>query len=255
MTLVADNRLETENVSSNELNSALLRWRYSSPSVMLHHGKPCCSIAREWLFSTDHSQLSGQNQLTGPRWLRRKYDWGPSQWPMTWCYAVEQDSLDCGALAAMSRAVFDARGVLCHSVQLIQQYSEDTTSHWSAKWVDHPASTHWIQGRLIYHEACAIALSGNEVRIWDPSAGWWVNPKQFGGYGSIVAMRVLTEHPVADSFVWGANVIAGNKWEIIQGDPRPRNSDRPRVHSPEPLIEPAISAMLTKVDLQPAEEV
>jgi hypothetical protein len=146
---------------------------------MVHHGKACCATAREWLFSTDHSQLNGEHKLMGPRWLRKKYKWGPSQWPMTWCHAVEQDGLDCGALAAITREIFTARSVVCYPVQLIQQYSEETTSHWSAKWTDHPASTHWIDGALIYHEACAVQTCPNEIRIWDPSAASWANPKQF----------------------------------------------------------------------------
>jgi hypothetical protein len=162
---------------------------------------------------------------------------------MTWCYAVEQDSLDCGALAAMSRAVFDARGIISHSVQLIQQYSEDTTSHWCTKWSDHPASTHWIQDRLIYHEACAVEVGRDEIKIWDPSAGWWINPKQFGGYGSIVAIRLLTEASRTDTFGWGGNLIVGNEWQVLRTDLRSSYRDGDTV-SNKPPIEPVIPAMV-----------
>src|SRR5215213_1904491 len=217
MSLVVDNQsLQIEDVRSTDLNAALMRWRYSSPSSIAHHGKACCATAREWLFSTDHSQLNGEHKLMGPRWLRRKYKWGPSQWPMTWCHAVEQASLDCGALAAISREIYTVRGVDCHSVQLIQQYSEETTSHWSAKWITHPASTHWIQGALIYHEACAVQIRANGIRIWDPSAACWLNPKQFGGYGSTLAVRLTTDTVGVQTFSWAHHEIRSKEWQILQ---------------------------------------
>lgn len=220
MTLGADNRsLEVEiNTTNYELNGALSQWRYSSPSVILHHGKPCCSIAREWLFSTDHSLLNGQHKLMGPRWLRNKFNWGPSQWPMTWCHAVEQDDLDCGALAAITREIFISRAVVCHPVQLIQKYSEATGNHWSTKWAHHRASTHWIAGAFMYHEVCAVETGAGEIKIWDPTASSWVNPKQNGGYGSIHALRLI-KNPTCDGiFVWGDRQIVSNEWQVIQSD-------------------------------------
>lgn len=222
MNLVVDNKpVAIENVINDDLDAALTRWRYSAPSVIAHHGKACCATAREWLFATDHSQLNGEHKLMGPRWVRKKYKWGPSQWPMTWCHAVEQDDLDCGALAAISRDIFTARSVVCHSVQLIQQYSEDTTSHWSARWNGHTASTHWIHGALIYHEACAVQTGANEIRIWDPSAACWVNPKQSGGYGSILALRLTTDNAEAGKFFWARQEIVSRQWQILRPYCRP----------------------------------
>jgi hypothetical protein len=227
MILGADNQIE--NIIDVELSAAIRRWRYSAPSVILHHGKRCCSVAREWLFSMDHSQLNGHHRLMGPRWLRKKYEWGPSQWPMAWCQAVEQDALDCGALAALSREIYTSRGVGCHAVELIQQYTAETTDHWSIKWNDHPASTHWIQGALIYHEACAVQGATQEIKVWDPSAGWWANPKQFRGYGSIAALRVTADHDLLQPLVWGEHAIQCGKWQIIEnsgGSKRDTSSDR-----------------------------
>jgi len=215
MTLVADNHIEK--VNSTDLTAAIGRWSYSSPSKFLHHGKACCSIARTWLLSMDHSQLNGQHQFMGPRWVRRKYDWGPSQWPMTWCEAVEREFLDCGALAALTSEIFANRGVVCHRVELIQQYTDDTTDHWTTKWNDHPASTHWIQGPLIYHEGCAIETNAREIKIWDPSSGWWANPKQFGGYGSILAVRVTVEdYQPSKRFIWNHHEITSSEWHILE---------------------------------------
>jgi hypothetical protein len=135
---------------------------------------------------------------------------------MTWCHAVEQEDLDCGAHAAISRDIFTARNVGCHSVQLVQQYSEDTTSHWSAKWTNHPASTHWISGSLIYHEACAVQMSSSEMRIWDPSAACWVNPKQSGGYGSILALRLKVDSDDVEGLSWGHHYIPAGEWHVLQ---------------------------------------
>ena len=217
MSLVVDNQpVDIENFTNTDINAALMRWRYSSPSLIAHHGKACCATAREWLFATDYSQLNGEHKLMGPRWVRRKYKWGLSQWPMTWCHAVEQEALDCGALAAITREIFLARGVPCHSVQLIQQYSEETTSHWSAKWTCHPASTHWIHGALIYHEVCAVEIGANEIRIWDPSAACWVNPKQFGGYGSILALRLAPDTVGVQTFSWAHHEIVSREWQILR---------------------------------------
>jgi hypothetical protein len=219
MSLVADNiSIDTAELTEFDLSAALGRWRYCSPSSFLHHGRPCCSIAREWLFSTDHSQLNGESNLMGPRWLRRKYEWGPSQWPMSWCYAIEQEKLDCGALAALSREVFAARGIRCHAVQLIQKYTEDTTEHWLKEWSDYPASTHWINGELIYHEACAVEVAQNEIRVWDPSSGWWANPKHVGGYAAVCAVRVMTSPAENKTIRWGDHNLAGGTWQVIGGN-------------------------------------
>jgi hypothetical protein len=219
MNLVADNTaLEINELNELAFAAALGRWRYCWPSSFLHHGRPCCSIAREWLFSTDHSQLNGEDRLMGPRWLRRKYDWGPSQWPMSWCHAIEQESLDCGALAALSRGVFEARKVTCHPVQLIQKYNEDTTEHWFKEWTDHPASTHWIDGELIYHEVCAVETAENEIRVWDPSSGWWANPKHVGGYAAVRAVRVITSLSANKTIRWGNHTFQTGGWHVIGRD-------------------------------------
>ena len=227
MTLVADKRLTPGfEEKSVDLNAAIGRWRYSSPSAIGHHGKSCCSTAREWMFATDHSLLNGQDNLMGPRWVLQRYDWGPSQWPMTWCFAVQQEVLDCGALAAISKEVFTARGVVSHSIQLIQEYTDNTTYHWAKAWTEHPASTHWIQGALIYHEACAVEIGSNEIRLWDPSAGCWINPKPSGGYGSIRAIRVRTNLAVFSRVLtWGTYRIPSDEWHII-----PTKKEAPQIH-------------------------
>lgn len=191
-------------------------WRYRPPSVLAHHGRLCCSVAREWLLSTDCSSLAGQSKFTGPRWIRAKYKWGPSHWPMTWCDAIKQEELDCGALAALTIEVFRARGVNCYPVQLIQQYDANTTSHWIRKWKEDEAHSDWIGHAMIYHEACAVEIVPSEIKVWDPSAGWWANQKQAGGYGSIRSIRVCAANGADDQLlVWGSHNLKLNEWFTI----------------------------------------
>ncbi|HVG18747.1 MAG TPA: hypothetical protein VNI02_06810 [Blastocatellia bacterium] len=199
-----------------DASAAMLVWQHFPASVISHHGEQCCQVAREWTLSMDYSQLSAGNPLTGPRWLRQKYTWGPSSWPIHWCEAVEQKTLDCGALAAMAQEVFAARGVRSFPAQLIQQYTEDATRQWCKRWDSDEISMHWIKEDLIYHEGCAVVLRGDELKIWDPSAGWWIKPEQPGGYGGLIALRIFT--PQTDShinFKWGAHRIAPNQWQKI----------------------------------------
>jgi hypothetical protein len=216
MSLVADNELiEVGDPNFVATRAAIEKWQHCSASALLHHGRLCCRIAREWLFSTDYAQLNGAHPLTGPRWLRQKYTWGPSAWPLSWCAAVEQKTLDCGALAAIAHEVFTMRGVTSYPAQFIQQYSADSTRHWRQKWATAECPAHWIDEELIYHEGCAVMVRDNEIRLWDSSAGWWVNPKQFGGYGGVLALRVCAAHADAANFRWGAQRIAANQWQQI----------------------------------------
>jgi hypothetical protein len=254
MTLVADNQILQIDNAETMLNPVLERWRASKPSRILHHGKACCSTAREWLFSMDHSELSGQHKLTGPRWLRKKYKWGPSCWPMTWCEAIDQKVLDCGALADLSRNIFDARGIRCYSVQLIQQYTEDTTTHWEKKWSDRLASTHWIQKEFIYHEACAVEINASEIRVWDPSAASWANPVQHGGYGAVVAIRLTVDSPYSiRELRWGQHLIECGKWQTISW--RPSTSKTNRLARIEDLISSPFTTLTTGIDLHDVKSV
>jgi pimeloyl-ACP methyl ester carboxylesterase len=218
MSLVEGNELfEVSEADFIDVGAAIEKWQHFPASTILHHGKPCCSIAREWIFSTDYILLNGEHPLTGPRWIRQKYTWGPSRWPLSWCEAVKQKTLDCGALAAISHEVFTARGVKSYPAQFIQQYSEDSARHWQRKWDGEEASTHWIKEDLIYHEGCAVVVRDNEIKIWDSSAGWWVNPKQFGGYGGVLVLRVCASQIDSPTdFIWGGQRIAANQWQKIE---------------------------------------
>jgi hypothetical protein len=219
MSLVEGNELiEFSEIEFTDADAAMQVWQHLPASVISHHGGQCCRIAREWVLAMDYSQLNAGNSLTGPRWLRLKYNWGPSSWPIHWCEAVEQKALDCGALAAMAQEVFVSRGVRTYPAQLIQRYTEVATRQWCKRWVNDEISIHWIKQDLIYHEACAVVVRDDEIKIWDPSAGWWMKPERSDGYGGMLAIRVLTAqagHPT--NLRLGTHDIAPNVWQKIGG--------------------------------------
>ncbi len=68
---------------------------------------------------------------------------------------------------------------------------------------------------LIYHEGCAVVVRDREIKLWDPTASWWVNPKQFGGYGAVLLARIF-DTGASDHFKWGAHTIRPNRWEKIE---------------------------------------
>jgi hypothetical protein len=195
--------------------SACARWETFPYSSLSHHGERCCDVAREWILATDYSHLDGSTLLAGPRWLRSRYTWGPSQWPLHWCEAVDRKTLDCGALGALAREVFAARGLTALPAQLVQEYDAAATGHWQQRWDADDTSTHWVTEELIYHEGCAVLVAGREVKLWDASAGWWVSPRQRGGYGSLVALRLFS-NDLSASFTWGPHEIAANRWQRIE---------------------------------------
>jgi hypothetical protein len=200
-----------------DAGGALEKWQHWPASTISHHGPACCRIAREWILSMDYAQLGGGSLLAGPRWLRHRYPWGPSRWPIHWCEAVRQKSLDCGALAALSHEVFCARGVGSFPAQFIQQFSEDATRDWGKRWEGAETPANWIKEDLIYHEGCAVVAGDGEIKVWDASAGWWVNPKQFGGYGGLLAIRIFDAQAGPEAvYRWGSHVVAPNVWQKLE---------------------------------------
>ena len=190
------------------------QWRDWEPSAVLHHGRLCCEIAREWLIDTDYSEMNGAGALTGPRWLSRRFQWGPCGYPIHWCEAVRRKVLDCGAHAALAQELFTVRGVKSYRAQLIQHYSIPAASHWEDKWLESGASVQWIKDDLIYHEGCAVLVAPGEVKLWDASAGWWIDPRSSTGYGSLTALRLVAP---ADSteLSWGPLRLTANEWRSI----------------------------------------
>ena len=189
-------------------------WKEWHPSDISHHGKMCCEIAREWVTSTDFSSLGGGDVLAGPRWLRHTFKWGGSTYPIYWCEAVRKKTLDCGALAALAHEVFTMRGVKSYRVQLVQRFSRVATEAWRHSWHESGASMQWVNDDLIYHEGCAVEVRENEVKVWDASAGWWIDPRTGDGYGALLAIRLSAPGTTSD-LVWGHHSITPNQWQNV----------------------------------------
>ncbi len=195
-------------------------WENFPYSSLSHHGSACCDIAREWVLTMDFAQLNGADLSSGPRWLRAKYKWGPSPWPMHWCEVVRRKVIDCGAHAALSREALSARGLTAFPAQLVQLYTRDATEQWRRSWSEEQASCHWLDGEHIYHEVTALLVGKDEVKIWDGSAGSWIDPRQpGGGYGSVVAMRIFADPQFVPEhgFAWGERRIFANGWNQLAG--------------------------------------
>lgn len=218
MSLAAVEKQEvTAAAQSGAITGAVDHWRTFPASEIAHHGEQCCRVARAWITRMDASLSSPGDPLSGPRWIRQRYAWGPSSWPIHWCEAVEEKVLDCGALAAMSRELFAARGLECYAAQFIQRYTPDAAAHWDAKWQGEQACIpHWIRDDLIYHEGCAVVTGDDQVRIWDPTPSWWVNSKQFDGYGSVLALRISGPALSGRNFRWGDHSVPTNVWHQIE---------------------------------------
>ena len=198
------------------VQAAIDGWQQFPASIISDHRDRCCRIAQEWLLAMDCSQRGAGDVFTGPRWIRQRYAWGPTRWPISWCEALEEKTLDCGVLAALAQTVFLSRGVRSYTAQLIQRYTKADGKHWYRNWERNDAEVCWIKGELVYHEACAVVADGDQIRIWDPTASCWVNPKQFEGYGAVVALRVLTSGASGiGQLTWGRRRITLNEWQHV----------------------------------------
>jgi hypothetical protein len=192
------------------------KWETFPNSHISHHGAACCDIAHEWLIAFDFAQLNGGDVLSGPRWMREHSTWGPSAWPIHWCEAVDAKVVDCGVHAAIAQEAFVARGVHAFRAQFIQRYSADAAASWRESWGKEDVSDHWIDGDAIYHEGNAVLVGEDNVKLWDGSAGWWINPRGDGGYGSLAAVRIEADvSGFADGLRWGERRIKLNQWVAV----------------------------------------
>jgi hypothetical protein len=214
MNLVEAERLERESPRHAALRTAMETWTDQSASALSDHREPCCRIAREWVLAMDRARRPAREPLSGPRWIRERVTWGPSRWPLYWCEAVAAKTLDCGALAALATEAFRGRGVLCHPVQLIQQYTEGSGCHWRKAWAVAELTVQWICDDLVYHEGTAVVLDRDEVRIWDATAAAWLDPRQVSGYGGVLALRIVADSQLAD-FTWGPHRIPAARWQAL----------------------------------------
>lgn len=195
-----------------EIDEAIRRFRQKEPSHILDHGKECCTAAREWFVALDKSFLAYSSILSGPRWIRLRWSWGPVRWPLYWCQIPTSKALDCGALAALARTAFESRGLVTFPVQLIEWFSAQDVCHWRRKWQIVSRSPDWISGNLAYHEACAVVVRESRIKIWDPTDSCWIGPSKAVGYAATVAARFDVPSSSLEILRWEDVVIHPSVW-------------------------------------------
>jgi hypothetical protein len=187
-------------------------WAARGPSALADHGAECCATARTWFHAMSRSLWRGQG---GPTWIRRRWEWGPTCWPLHWCEAMAAKELCCGAQAALSIEAFRGRGVDALPVQLVQRYEAHNLPHWHSRWSGGGANPAWAADAAgaahVYHEACALVDDG-AVRVWNPTAAAWLPPEQVEGYAGVVAIRVGGAVPDGRTAAWGPHRLALGEW-------------------------------------------
>lgn len=193
------------------VKTAIDKFDSQLPSAISHHGNRCCDIAKNWFFAMDKSHLTSDGASLMPIWIREKYKWGPSKWPIYWCEAVESEFLDCGAQAALYHQSIRTRGINTFLTQMVLWHTEQDCDHWNRMWKQNEIVCNWISSPFVYHEVCTVLFEGQSTsQIWDPENNYWIDPHQGFGYNRPVAIRIFSNQH--SNIVWGKTEIECNKW-------------------------------------------
>jgi hypothetical protein len=202
---------ESEGAGPDELRRLMQALEPRPVSHLTIHDAHCCRAARAWLTAT--ARDAGRDADNAPTWMCSRWSWGPSSWPLAWCEAVRRRELDCGALAELAAGALEASGRTVCRVQLLISPDHETMAHWRARWGGQKGGLPWIWAQLVYHEAVGVH-AGGELRIWDPSAGSWLDPEPAGLTSSVMAMRlgVPGSNPTMPFLRWGNREVAVGRW-------------------------------------------
>jgi hypothetical protein len=163
-------------------------------------------MARSFDFS-----ITDNARLTGPGWLRQRYQWGPSRWPIYWCEAVTLDTIDCGLFRAFAVEIFRAKGVDAWPAQVLREQQQHATRHWVALWNKLPGSFPWAAQHFVYHEVVAVRDESGACSIYDPTDGNWIDPSRVAGHNAHFAVRVETP----EQLNWQGLTIGGFQWKEL----------------------------------------
>ncbi len=201
--------------AATELSPA---WQAAATSTLVSHGA-CCVQARAWLLASARSfdfARSDRATFSAPRWLTRRYVWGPTRWPISWCEAVKAKTIDCGVFAVFAREIFRAKGIEAYGGQVIRSYDAASLAHWRAKWARHPEAFPWIGEDQVFHEIVVVRSGRDTARIYDPTDGIWLDSGTFSGHYGHVAIRGDNPIPLD----WGATRLRRGQWTALGRAPR-----------------------------------
>lgn len=201
---------------------ALARVEKRLPSFISDHGGECCRAARTWFRCL--SVAAASRNPGPPTWIRERWEWGPSEWPLHWCQIPGLKTLDCGALACLARTALGHTGAIVLPVQLLEGFDTSAVEQWRAVWESCPAAApSWTWESIAYHEAAAI-LDNGRLSIWDPTDSHFVEATPKQGYASVLAVRITSEpsaresagRGTADAPQWNGRSVAFNRWVHIR---------------------------------------
>lgn len=186
-------------------------------STLTHHGA-CCDLAKSWLHAMHRSLVfsrTDRQSVQAPGWLRRHYKWGPVQWPLIWCEAVNLKTIDCGVFAAFAREILE-RAVMSDQevfpAQIILDQPATYTSQWTGKWEPIVKEVSWIGDRHVYHEVCAVTEPGSyRIRIYDPTEGVWIEPILERGINNVIGVTVRSPRMLN----WGTLSVGLDQWQTL----------------------------------------
>ena len=212
-------------------------------SILTDHGE-CCKLARDWLICTHRSMSFNHSEaidLIAPHWLKRKFRWGPVQWPISWCEAVRKRDIDCGVFAAFAREIMSGSlyqqasrtssdhylidehddndeienlqmRFAIYPAQIILDQPKTYTEQWSILWAHVSQNISWIGSSSAYHEVCALAdLATGRVRIYDPTEAHWLDPVLERGINNVIGVKVNAPCMLE----WGAYLVGQDQWVTL----------------------------------------
>jgi hypothetical protein len=195
------------------------RWLEHPSSSIIHHEQACCEEARLWFLSYARSMeigLGSQFDLKVPSWLSQLFEWGPSEWPISWCEVVKEKVIDCGVFAALAREVFRAQGLEAHPAQALLSYNATCTAHWQKYWDQRRKKKTrnnrdffpWIGTEIVYHEICVLEMADGQARFYDSTWGHWYLPQPRVGFGALLALRSECSRLLH----WGDHELSCGEW-------------------------------------------
>lgn len=167
--------------------------RNETPRLLEHTGRACCASARHWLVAFNRAMdfaITNKSTHSGPGWLKQRYAWGPSPWPLHWCEAVRRPVIDCGVFRELALEIFKSKGLEAYPAQVLRYQQAASTAHWQKKWSTMPDAFPWASEDFVYHEVVAVMSDDGACEIYDPTEGIWIDPDQNLGHNGHFAVRV-----------------------------------------------------------------